>query len=89
MIQTNWIRRFYDPIFEAIPDKHDDDKTHIVYAAMLEGYMGCRQISTYTCLPTSTIHRIVTNLSIEGYVKRVEISGRKMYVPLGMNSEEL
>ena len=89
---TLWIKGpgMYDPgaPIEPVtkePEKHYTDH-HLIYAALLDGVLGCERLSHYTGLHKKSIQRRLHDLAGAGYIKKVNVRGRRTHVPLGMNS---
>ena len=85
-IQTRWITAYYNPQQEP-PEVHHETDHHLVYAAMLDGVIGGKRIADYTCVPPTTVNRLVRDLAGQGYCKKVLVQGQPTYVPLGAFSE--
>jgi hypothetical protein len=85
-IQTRWITAYYNPQQEP-PEVHPETDHHLVYAAMLDGVIGGKRIADYTCVPPTTVNRLVRDLADQGYCKKVLVQGQPTYVPLGAFSE--
>lgn len=85
-IRTRWLTDYHNPQQEPI-EVHTETDHHLVYAAMLDGVIGGKRISDYTCVPPTTVNRIVRDLAEQGYCKKVLVQGQPTYVPLGAFSE--
>lgn len=85
-IQTRWLTDYYNPQQEPLEARTETDH-HLVYAAMLDGVIGGKRIADYTCVPPTTVNRLVRDLADQGYCKKVLVQGQPTYVPLGAFSE--
>lgn len=86
MIKTRWLTDYYNPRQEPT-EVHPETYHHLVYAAMLDGVIGGKRIADYTCVPPTTVNRLVRDLADQGYCKKVLVQGQPTYVPLGAFSE--
>ena len=86
MIKTRWLTDYYNPQQEPLEARTETDH-HLVYAAMLDGVIGGKRIADYTCVPPTTVNRLVRDLADQGYCKKVLVQGQPTYVPLGAFSE--
>ena len=86
MIKTRWLTDYYNPQQEPLEARTETDH-HLVYAAMLDGVIGGKRIADFTCVPPTTVNRLVRDLADQGYCKKVLVQGQPTYVPLGAFSE--
>lgn len=67
----------------------DVDQCSLIYAAMLDGVLGGKNLADYTNINRTCVQARLQLLAKAGYVKKVTTGGRVKYVPLGANAEDL